>query len=50
MNHLRLTGRLWREYKYGADDADFKRLDDRLSYFNEAQSKQVDLIRYKDLG
>ncbi len=37
---------MWREYKYGADDADFKRLDDRLSYFNEAQSKQVDLIRY----
>ncbi|MBA99801.1 MAG: alanyl aminopeptidase [Saprospirales bacterium] len=37
---------MWREHKYGADDADFKRLDDRLSYFNEAQSKQVDLIRY----
>ena len=37
---------MWREHKYGADDADFKRLDDRLSYFNEAQEKQVDLIRY----
>ena len=37
---------MWREYKYGIDDSDFKRLDDRRSYFNEAEGKQVDLIRY----
>lgn len=41
---------LWEEFKYGRETADFKGLEDRLAYFNEAQQKQVDVIRYNYAG
>nr|WP_155204272.1 M1 family metallopeptidase [Xanthovirga aplysinae] len=37
---------LWAEYKYGKDAADFEGLKEMESYFREAKSKQVDMIRY----
>lgn len=37
---------LWNEYKYGEDAAGMQLLQEGASYFNEAQTKQVDLIRY----
>ncbi len=38
---------LWREYKYGRDDADYIGSNDLETYLNEADYKQVDLIRFK---
>lgn len=37
---------LWREYKYGREDADEHLLQDYLAYMNEAESKKVDMIRF----
>ncbi len=37
---------LWSEYKYGPEKAAEFILNERASYFREAQSKQVDLIRF----
>ncbi|TFV93417.1 M1 family peptidase [Algoriphagus kandeliae] len=37
---------LWNEYKYGADEAKLKLLVEKETYFQEAESKQVDLIRF----
>src|ERR1019366_8788543 len=37
---------LWEEYKYGADAADFHSAESRQGYLQEAQSKQVNLIRF----
>ena len=37
---------LWREYKYGRDDADHAGLNDLNTYLDEAGYKQVDLIRF----
>lgn len=37
---------LWVEHKYGLDEADFNGLDELNKYLNEAQEKQVDLIRF----
>lgn len=37
---------LWREYKYGRDDADYIGYNDLQTYLNEASYKMVDLIRY----
>ncbi|WP_339874443.1 M1 family metallopeptidase [uncultured Algoriphagus sp.] len=41
---------LWNEYKYGADEAKLKLIAETENYFAEAETKQVDLIRfqYKD--
>ena len=38
---------LWNEYKYGADEAKLKLVAETETYFAEAESKQVDLIRYE---
>lgn len=38
---------LWREYKYGRDDADYTGTLDLSSYLDESDYKQVDLIRFK---
>lgn len=37
---------LWNEYKYGPDQAALKLVAEMETYFQEAESKQVDLIRY----
>jgi aminopeptidase N len=37
---------LWEEYKYGRDAADYHRYEALQSYLAEADSKQVDLIRF----
>ncbi|MCS5491528.1 M1 family metallopeptidase [Algoriphagus limi] len=37
---------LWNEYKYGADEAKLKLMVEKETYFQEAESKQVDLIRF----
>jgi aminopeptidase N len=41
---------LWEEFKYGRETADLKGLEDILTYFNNAQQKQVDVIRYNYAG
>ena len=38
---------LWKDEKYGDEEGLLKRLQDETSYFREARSKQVDLIRFK---
>ncbi len=38
---------LWEEHKYGKDEADYRFTESRLGYLNEAQRKQVPLIRYQ---
>ena len=38
---------LWREYKYGRDDADYTGTNDLGTYLDESDYKQVDLIRFK---
>jgi len=37
---------IWKEHKYGKDEAELKILQDRLSYFDEAESYQEALIRF----
>ena len=37
---------LWLEHKFGKDEADYHSIEEQDGYFGEAQSKQVDLIRY----
>lgn len=37
---------LWNEYKYGVEEADYGGLNELNQYLDEAQSKQVDLIRF----
>ena len=37
---------LWKEYKYGADEADYLSEDSRQGYLDESTRKQVDLVRY----
>lgn len=37
---------LWKEYKYGRDEADYAGMNDLNSYLDEADYKQVDLIRF----
>jgi aminopeptidase N len=37
---------LWKEYKYGADEADYLSEDSRQGYLDESGRKQVDLVRY----
>lgn len=37
---------LWSEYKYGEDVAGHTLMQEGTSYFNEAEQKQVDLIRF----
>ncbi len=37
---------LWSEYKYGKDEADYGLWEQGQNYFQEAQTKQVDLIRF----
>ena len=37
---------LWREHKYGVEDADYHGMNELEDYLEEAKSKQVDLIRY----
>ncbi|MFI5172975.1 MAG: M1 family aminopeptidase, partial [Chitinophagales bacterium] len=37
---------LWREYKYGRDDADYLGMKDLETYIDEASYKQVDIIRF----
>ncbi len=37
---------LWNEYKYGKDEADYHALEEAQQYLKEAESKQVDLIRF----
>jgi len=37
---------IWEEHKYGRDAAELKVLNDRLSYFDEAEKYQEPLIRY----
>lgn len=37
---------LWREYKYGRDDADQHLDEDLANYLREARRKKVDMIRY----
>ncbi|MDR7132389.1 aminopeptidase N [Algoriphagus sp. 4150] len=37
---------LWNEYKYGRDEAKLKLIVEMENYFAEAETKQVDLIRY----
>lgn len=37
---------LWSEYKYGKDEADYVLWEQGQNYFQEAQIKQVDLIRF----
>ncbi len=38
---------LWEEYKNGRDAADAHSYKSRVGYFNEAQNKQVDMIRFE---
>ncbi len=37
---------LWNEYKYGRDEASYSLWEQSQNYFEESQSKQVDLIRF----
>jgi aminopeptidase N len=37
---------LWREYKYGRDDADYTGMNDLNTYLGESEYKQVDMIRF----
>ena len=37
---------LWLEHKYGLDEAERHRLDEMISYFDEAESKREPLIRF----
>lgn len=37
---------LWNEYKYGKDEADYGLWEQGQNYFQEAQAKKVDLIRF----
>ncbi|MEB2775652.1 M1 family metallopeptidase [Algoriphagus sp. D3-2-R+10] len=37
---------LWNEYKYGSDEAKLKLIAEMENYFMEAETKQVDLIRF----
>lgn len=37
---------LWNEYKYGPDEAKLKLVTETETYFQESESKQVDLIRF----
>jgi aminopeptidase N len=37
---------LWNEYKYGLDEADLKLVTEMEGYFEESETKQVDLIRF----
>lgn len=37
---------LWKEYKYGTDEADYLSEDSRQGYLDESSRKQVDLVRY----
>lgn len=37
---------LWNEYKYGVEEADYYGLEEVKSYLQEAETKQVDLIRF----
>lgn len=37
---------LWNEYKFGADEAKLKLIAETENYFLEAETKQVDLIRF----
>ncbi|MDB5257006.1 MAG: pepN [Chitinophagaceae bacterium] len=37
---------LWLEHKFGKDEADYHSIDEQDGYLSEAQSKQVDLIRF----
>jgi aminopeptidase N len=37
---------LWNEYKYGKDQADLKLVAEMEGYFEESETKKVDLIRY----
>lgn len=37
---------LWTEHKYGIDEADYEGLNEMEDYLAEAESKQVDLIRF----
>lgn len=37
---------LWKEYKYGRDEADYHLQKDLSTYIEESYSKKVDLIRY----
>ncbi len=38
---------LWNEHKYGADEAKLKLIAETENYFMEAETKQVDLIRFQ---
>ena len=38
---------LWNEHRYGKDEAAYKLWEQAQNYFNEAENKQVDLIRYR---
>ena len=38
---------LWNQHRYGQDEADYKLWEQGQNYFNEAETKQVDLIRYR---
>ncbi|SFT68130.1 aminopeptidase N [Algoriphagus locisalis] len=38
---------LWNEYKYGPDEAKLKLIAETENYFAEAETKQVDLIRFE---
>lgn len=37
---------LWNEFKYGEEAADYEGLQETQQYLNEAENKQVDLIRF----
>jgi aminopeptidase N len=37
---------LWVDHKYGREDADIEMLENRKKYFQEAETKQVDLVRF----
>lgn len=37
---------LWLEHKFGKDEADYHSIDEQDGYLGEAQSKQVDLVRF----
>ena len=37
---------LWKSYKYGEEEAEFHLLNELLTYLNEAEEKQENLIRY----
>lgn len=37
---------LWKEYKYGREEADYHLMNDRINYFNEASGDAKKMIRY----